>query len=306
MNDKQLNELASVGQFVIYTKDYNGLIDLIQLNPDNLYEKMLIFINNQPPILYDSYMRSVFSSIIKNKKILPTEKIKYISIFQDKVPYTQFIDALFLVDFSGNSLFSLVFEANSISLINSVLRYLKKLTKYNYEQLLNYHDKISDRDKENLSSDLLKTVNLKDKVIIFPKLEFQKAAKPKSLFEIAIELKSKKLTSFLIYKGYNKESISRSSFSLTQRTLLTKNLQIFRFVDKLNALNPSEFLLYSDLCFFIDEGYLNATCNYIQNNLNTLDEKDIMKRLLFGTYEKKGILVKIINLDDDKLFAELM
>ena len=74
LTSDKLKKLASIGKFIIYTKDYNGLIDLIQVSPDELYAKMLIFLDNQEPLLYDPYMKNVFSCIITNKKIPNIEK----------------------------------------------------------------------------------------------------------------------------------------------------------------------------------------------------------------------------------------
>ena len=239
-------------KFIIYTKDYNGLIDLIQVSPDELYAKMLIFLDNQEPLLYDPYMKNVFSCIITNKKIPNIEKKKYMKMVEQRVQKDQLISGLFSIDFAGNSLLSLVCELDDLDLLNSILEYLNQITAFKTKKILNYTEAIYQKNSGSLLLESLKSSYF----VHSPRLSSKECLAPKSLFEVAFEIGSLKMIEYLIHNEYSKESISRLGYNLTKLCLLTKNISYFELMSHNQILNQSEFILYVDICFLSNQAYL--------------------------------------------------
>ena len=114
---QKFRNLASAGKFYLYNEEYNGLIHLITQSPPDLYAKFSIFLANQPPRLYDSSMKSIFSWIISQRKIPKAEKILFLRLLEGQVPQQEMKTALFSVDTRGNTFLSLACEYNDLTFL---------------------------------------------------------------------------------------------------------------------------------------------------------------------------------------------
>ena len=307
MQYDEFQKLSSLGKSIyIYNEKYNGLIDLIQLCPEDLYAKLEILLETQIPNIYDTSMKSALSWIIFQKKIPVKDKLNFIKLFEGKVPTEDIKTALFSVDISGNTLLSLVLEYDNLDLFTSILDFMQYITQMQISQILNYSNSQHANEVIFKTPQYLQNIQLRQKKSLrFPRLKLHENFTPKNLLEVSIEMKSKLLVEYLITKGYSISDTTRSGLSITAVAFQGLDIDFLQFLHSHDLLDLKECINLARLAHLQMGICLNSITNSIMQ-MSLVCEIGILSEVLFSSRIKLGILAKVIRMDNPQYFGALM
>ena len=307
MNLSEFAKIAAMGEYYMYNNGYNALIHIIQIYTQDAYEKIRILLENQPPALYDSSMKSVYSWIISQRKIPIGEKLTFFRLFEGEVSDDELESALFSVDLLGNTLLSHACEYNDLNLFTSIVDYIQELTQMEISEILNFSSAQYQQDTPFRSPEYLQlTQGLREKNAKLPNLKVQENFTPKNLLEVSIEVHSQELIQYLLANGYDKTNHTRSEVRLASQCFPPDSFYLFNTFYDFGIIKDKDFIYFVNIEHLRFDFIVRAIRKSIQKLSSNAKSLKLLTELLFVSKSRTGIVLQVIQADNPQYFVSIM